>query len=280
MLAELLGLVAPPRCAVCARECGLRAAAYASDASPGCVAWRRARRRFRGSTRAWSAAPYEGVARDLVVALKFAARLRLARRAAAVIAERAPADLLRGRDRPRPARAGAPATARVRRGGGDRRGARRRDRAAARALPAALAGAAPGGAPAGRAAGLPAARAPRRPAARRGRAGGRRGHHGRDAGCLRAGAAVRRLRPGRGADLRPVGVEPAGLAFRPQKRDPIQDRGTSMPPGLHRREEGSMRIEVRGRNTEVTDELRAPRREALRADRQAGLRAARCSRSS
>jgi len=113
MLAELLGLVAPPRCALCARECGLRqhlcescesrlaGLAPCSTAVPGLDA-------------AWSAAPYEGVARDLVVALKFAARLRLASRAAAVIAERAPADLLRGVIVPVP-----PATARRRRRGFD-----------------------------------------------------------------------------------------------------------------------------------------------------------------
>ena len=49
-----------------------------------------------GVDAAWSATPYEGIARDLVVALKFRARLQLARLAAAVIAARAPADLLEG----------------------------------------------------------------------------------------------------------------------------------------------------------------------------------------
>jgi predicted amidophosphoribosyltransferase len=44
----------------------------------------------------WSAAPYEGLARDLVVALKFGARLGLASRAAAVIAEGVPPALLDG----------------------------------------------------------------------------------------------------------------------------------------------------------------------------------------
>ena len=44
----------------------------------------------------WSAAPYEGVARELVAALKFRARLPLAGRAGEVIAARAPADLLQG----------------------------------------------------------------------------------------------------------------------------------------------------------------------------------------
>jgi len=95
MLAELLGLVVPPRCALCAGECGLReqlcegcesglgGLAPCSTAVPGVDA-------------TWSAVPYEGVARELVVALKFGGRLRLARRAAAVMAERAPAGLLQG----------------------------------------------------------------------------------------------------------------------------------------------------------------------------------------
>jgi predicted amidophosphoribosyltransferase len=95
MLAELLGLVVPPRCALCARECGLR-----EQLCEGCE--------FRlgglaprstpvpGLDATWSAAPYEGMARDLVVALKFGARLPLAGRAAAVIAARAPTGLLEG----------------------------------------------------------------------------------------------------------------------------------------------------------------------------------------
>jgi len=44
----------------------------------------------------WCAARYEGVARELVAALKFRRRLPLARRAAEAIAGRAPADLLEG----------------------------------------------------------------------------------------------------------------------------------------------------------------------------------------
>ena len=105
MLAELLGLVVPPRCALCGRECGLReqlcdrcesglgGLAPCSTAVPALDA-------------TWSAAPYEGIARDLVVALKFSARLPLARRAAAVIAERAPTGLLEGVIVPVPAAPG------------------------------------------------------------------------------------------------------------------------------------------------------------------------------
>jgi predicted amidophosphoribosyltransferase len=113
MLAELIGLVAPPRCALCARECGSRehlcercecslsGLAPCSTPAPGLEA-------------VWSAAPYEGIARDLVMALKFGARLRLATQAGVAIAERAPADLLQGAIVPVP-----PAPARLRRRGFD-----------------------------------------------------------------------------------------------------------------------------------------------------------------
>ncbi len=95
MLAELLGLLVPPRCALCGRSCSSRVQLCA-----GCES-RLARLHPRpaaipGVDRAWSAAPYEGAARELVVALKFGARLGLARPAAAAIAARAPADLLAG----------------------------------------------------------------------------------------------------------------------------------------------------------------------------------------
>jgi predicted amidophosphoribosyltransferase len=113
MLTELLGLVAPPRCAVCARECGLRDH-LCERCESGLHGLPPSSTPIPGLDAAWSAAPYEGVARDLVVALKFAARLRLARRAGAVIAERAPADLLHGLIVPVP-----PAPARRRRRGFD-----------------------------------------------------------------------------------------------------------------------------------------------------------------
>jgi predicted amidophosphoribosyltransferase len=102
MLAELLGLVVPPRCALCAQECELREqlcercesalAGLAPCSTP-----------IPGLDAAWSAAPYEGIARDLVMALKFGARLALAGRAAAMIAGRAPAGLLDGAIVPVPA---------------------------------------------------------------------------------------------------------------------------------------------------------------------------------
>src|SRR6476620_5881323 len=81
MLAELLALVAPPRCALCAgacpaREllcggCEVRMARLPAQLAP-----------IAGLGLVWSAAPYEGLARDLVAALKFGARLGLASRAA------------------------------------------------------------------------------------------------------------------------------------------------------------------------------------------------------
>lgn len=67
-----------------------------------------------GSEAAWAACRYEGVARDLVAALKFRGRLALARRAAEAIAAAAPADLLDGAIVPVP-----PAPWRLRRRGHD-----------------------------------------------------------------------------------------------------------------------------------------------------------------
>jgi predicted amidophosphoribosyltransferase len=95
MLAELLGLVVPPRCALCGRECGLREQLCVGCES-GLGGLAPCSTAIPGLDRAWSAAPYEGIARDLVVALKFGARLPLARRAGAEIAERAPPGLLEG----------------------------------------------------------------------------------------------------------------------------------------------------------------------------------------
>lgn len=102
MLAELLGLLVPPRCALCARECSSR-----DQLCEGCESslsrLRPCSASIPGVDRAWSAAPYEGAARDLVTALKFGARLALARRAAVAIAAQAPPELLRGAVVPIPA---------------------------------------------------------------------------------------------------------------------------------------------------------------------------------
>jgi ComF family protein len=95
MLAKLLGLLVPPRCALCGRGCSSGA-----QLCDGC-GLRVARLRPRAATipgvdRAWSAAAYEGAARELVAALKFGARLGLARPAAVAIASSAPPALLAG----------------------------------------------------------------------------------------------------------------------------------------------------------------------------------------
>ena len=113
MLAELLGLVVPPRCAVCGRECDLRAE-LCGQCESGLDGLAPCSTAIPGLDAMWAAAPYEGIARDVVVTLKFRSRVQLARRAAAVIAARAPRDLLDGAIVPVP-----PAPARRRRRGFD-----------------------------------------------------------------------------------------------------------------------------------------------------------------
>ena len=85
VLAKALALLAPPLCGTCGAPCG--------SAEPLCTACRRAIERAPGGATelpgvgpvTW-AAPYEGVARDLVTALKFGGRLQLAALAAEAIA--------------------------------------------------------------------------------------------------------------------------------------------------------------------------------------------------
>ena len=102
MLEELLALIAPPACAVCGGGCGVgrrlceRCEPALRNSAP---VWSS----VPGIDFTWSAAAYDGVARQLVAALKFRARLGLARDAAALIAGRAPADLLAGSVVPVPA---------------------------------------------------------------------------------------------------------------------------------------------------------------------------------
>jgi predicted amidophosphoribosyltransferase len=102
MLEELLALVAPPGCGVCGGGCevrrrlcdrcevALRAGAPVRSAVPGVE-------------ETWSAAPYDGAARQLVSALKFRARIGLADDAAGLIAARAPVHLMSGAIVPVPA---------------------------------------------------------------------------------------------------------------------------------------------------------------------------------
>ena len=92
----LLSLLAPPRCAACGAACA------AADALCD-----RCEKTLRGIPPpppvqlpaldvAWAAAPHDGVAREMVVALKFRGLLAVADQIARRIAERAPPDLLDG----------------------------------------------------------------------------------------------------------------------------------------------------------------------------------------
>jgi predicted amidophosphoribosyltransferase len=93
--ATLTGLIAPPRCGVCAAACALDESicgACAADLA-------RSRGRFLlvpGADVAWSATSYDGTAQQLVSALKFAGRLRLAGAAAEAIASSIPPGLAAG----------------------------------------------------------------------------------------------------------------------------------------------------------------------------------------
>jgi ComF family protein len=102
MLSQLLALVAPPRCSLCTRPCraGEPLCSLCDTALRSGIARRTS---IPGLDAVWSACAYEGTARQLVIALKFGARLHLAARAAEAIAEAAPAELLAGEIVPVPA---------------------------------------------------------------------------------------------------------------------------------------------------------------------------------
>jgi ComF family protein len=111
MLAELVALAVPPRCAAC-RAPGRRAADVLCGACRRALPWLAgpccercalplphiAACPARGApfVAAWSAVAYEGTARDVMHALKFSAARPLADVMAAQIAANAPAALLRG----------------------------------------------------------------------------------------------------------------------------------------------------------------------------------------
>jgi predicted amidophosphoribosyltransferase len=95
MLEDLLALIAPPACALCGDGCEVRRrlCERCESALRGqAPVWSR----VPGIEETWSAAPYDGAARQLVGALKFRARVGLADDAAALIAGRLPSDLLAG----------------------------------------------------------------------------------------------------------------------------------------------------------------------------------------
>lgn len=104
VLRHLSALIAPPRCALCGAPCGCEAALCAA-----CERWLARSRRpaAPGATPAleavFAATPYEGLAREMVAALKFRAALPLAGRMAEAIAATSPPGLLGGSLVPVPA---------------------------------------------------------------------------------------------------------------------------------------------------------------------------------
>lgn len=88
--------LAPPRCAACGRGCRAEAMLCTRCSRRLAAARPIAGAGPAGIDRAWSSAPHEGVARDLVTALKFRRLLAVAEPIAERIAWLAPADLLSG----------------------------------------------------------------------------------------------------------------------------------------------------------------------------------------
>jgi predicted amidophosphoribosyltransferase len=111
---QFLSLLAPPRCAACGascpgsaflcRRCQASLAATRPPAAP----------ELQGLDAVWASAPHDGVARELVVALKFRRLLPAAQLMAKRIAEAAPEQMLCGAIVPVP-----PATSRLLRRGFD-----------------------------------------------------------------------------------------------------------------------------------------------------------------
>jgi predicted amidophosphoribosyltransferase len=102
MLEEVLALVAPPGCAVCGGACEVRRR-ICEQCEAELLGLPPVRSAVAHVDETWSVAPYEGVARRLIGALKFGARVALADEAAALIARRAPPTLLTGAIVPVPA---------------------------------------------------------------------------------------------------------------------------------------------------------------------------------
>lgn len=102
MLEEILALVAPPGCGVCGAGCAVgcrlceNCQARLGNLAPVAS-------RVPALDLVWSLAPYDGVVRQFVGALKFGSRVGLAGEAAALIAARAPGEFLDGTIVPVPA---------------------------------------------------------------------------------------------------------------------------------------------------------------------------------
>ena len=92
---SLLSLVAPPLCAICAAPASERAAlCRGCDQALGCAPGLHLT--VSNADAAWAAHLYEDAARELITALKFSSRLRLANTAAEAIATTIPPHLLLG----------------------------------------------------------------------------------------------------------------------------------------------------------------------------------------
>ena len=243
-----------PSCSVLSRRRAARCAGAAapsgrssvSPASRGSALRRRARRRSRGWTSLVGGA-VRGSARGRSCPRSSSVLdrpLRVTRPRA--IAKRVPPELLAGVIVPVPRGAVASTVARLRSRRGDRVGLASQTGCGVE-VPASLARAAPGRSAAGGAIGRPAARSRGVRAPEACAAGRRCAHHRRHASCVRGRASIGRRGAGHRADLRPLRIHrwgvggPArrGVAWEPQPRKGV-----------------SVRIEVRGRNTEVTEELR------------------------
>jgi predicted amidophosphoribosyltransferase len=95
-LRQLLSLLAVPRCAACVASCAAGALlCHRCEVSLDAIA-PPPRVRPPDLDTAWAATPHDGVARELVVALKFRSLLPVAQLMARRIAERAPGPLLSG----------------------------------------------------------------------------------------------------------------------------------------------------------------------------------------
>lgn len=96
LLRNLLALLAPPRCAACGAGCGSRELLCSGCAEGLSAQLPPPAAELPGLDAVWAAAPHDGVARDLVVALKFRSLPAVAGAMAQRIAEGAPESVLGG----------------------------------------------------------------------------------------------------------------------------------------------------------------------------------------